>query len=239
MSVKFMARVWAQSTRKDGELLVLLALADFANDAGEAWPSIRVLAEKARLTPRQCCRVLEKLEVAGEIRRHRSTGGRNKRNRYEILLPENSDKITLTKLQCKNYSEIGDTKTVTPVSYALNRHRTINKKNGAKAPELLPPKTKRKHTRSDAVAVAAFDAFYTAYPRHVARQNALRAWLKLSPDESLTATLMEAVNRYTVEVEGTESKYILHAVTWLNGRRWEDEFNPLRQSQPQRKEMPR
>jgi hypothetical protein len=68
MSVKIMARVWAQSTRKDGELLVMLALADFANDAGESWPSIPELAQKARLTERQTRRVLIKLEQVGEIR---------------------------------------------------------------------------------------------------------------------------------------------------------------------------
>ena len=68
MSVKVMARVWAHSRRKDGELLVMLALADFANDEGESWPSIPVLAQKARLTDRQARRVLSKLEQAGEIR---------------------------------------------------------------------------------------------------------------------------------------------------------------------------
>ena len=35
MSVKIMTRVWAHSQQKGGELLVMLALADFANDAGE------------------------------------------------------------------------------------------------------------------------------------------------------------------------------------------------------------
>jgi hypothetical protein len=40
-----MAHVWAHSQRKDGELLVMLALADFANDAGESWPSLKQLNE--------------------------------------------------------------------------------------------------------------------------------------------------------------------------------------------------
>ena len=94
MSVKVMARVWAYSQRKDGELLVMLALADFANDAGESWPSIPVLAAKARLTERQTRRVLIKLEEAGEIRRVKSNGGRNRRNHYFVTLSENPDIIT-------------------------------------------------------------------------------------------------------------------------------------------------
>ena len=32
---------------KRGELLVMLALVDFANDADESWPSIPILAEKS------------------------------------------------------------------------------------------------------------------------------------------------------------------------------------------------
>src|SRR5215831_2313302 len=122
-----MARVWAHSQTAGGELLVMLALADFANDAGECWPSIPVLAHKARLTERQTRRVLKKLEAAGEIRKRPSNGGRNRRNHYFITLSENPDTNTLKKLQGKNNAVIGDTKTLTPVSGALNRHRTVSK----------------------------------------------------------------------------------------------------------------
>jgi hypothetical protein len=136
MSVRIMARVWAHSQRKDGELLVMLALADFANDAGESWPSIPVLAQKARLTERQTRRVLIKLEEASEIRRVKSNGGRNRRNHYFITLSENPDNITLKELQCKNNPVIGDTKTLTPMSGALNRHRTINIANDKSSPKV-------------------------------------------------------------------------------------------------------
>jgi hypothetical protein len=40
MSVKLIARVWAHSQRKDGELLVMPALADFANDMGASWQKL-------------------------------------------------------------------------------------------------------------------------------------------------------------------------------------------------------
>ena len=146
MSVKIMARVWAHSRRKDGELLVMLALADFANDASECWPSISVLAAKARLTERQTRRVLSKLEEVGEIRRLKSNGGRHRRNHYFITLSENPDNITGKELQGKNNSVIGDTKTLTPMSGALTHQGTVNKicsesdrqilrfETGAKAP---------------------------------------------------------------------------------------------------------
>jgi hypothetical protein len=135
VSVKVMARVWSYSQRKDGELLVMLALADFANDAGESWPSIPVLAAKARLTERQTRRVLIKLEEASEIRRIKSNGGRNRRNHYFITVIENPDIVTGKELQGKNNSVIGDTKTLTPMSGALNHHRTVNKSASRKKRE--------------------------------------------------------------------------------------------------------
>lgn len=225
MSVKIMARVWAQSTRKDGELLVLLALADFANDAGECWPSIPILAEKARLTERQVRRVLDKLEEIGEIRRIRSSGGRNKRTRYSIALLENPDKITLKELQGKNYTVMGDRKTLVPVSGALNRHRTINKNIEPNGSESLSHSKKRKQSAPDPAILAAYREFYQAFPRHVARQEAERAWLKLNPDAELTEKIMAGVRRYAEQVKGTEPRYIKHPSSWLNSRRWEDEVS--------------
>ena len=134
MSVRVMGRVWAQSKTKDGKLLVMLALADFANDEGESWPSMPVLADKARLSERQARKVLDKLEQAGEIRRIRSNGGRNRRNHYVILLSENPEIKTLKKEQGLNNPVLHDQKTLSPVTGALNRHRTVNKERGRKTP---------------------------------------------------------------------------------------------------------
>ena len=53
MSVIIMARVWKYSKACKGNLLVLHALADFANDQGIAWPSVETLAKKARPKVRQ------------------------------------------------------------------------------------------------------------------------------------------------------------------------------------------
>jgi hypothetical protein len=223
MSVKLIARVWAHSQRKDGELLVMLALADFANDAGESWPSIPVLAAKARLTDRQARRVLIKLEQAGEIRCVKSNGGRNRRNHYFICLSENPDNITLTKLQGKNNTVTSDRKTLTSTPGALIRHRSVNKKDATEPTDSLSTKSKRKLTRSDPVAPQAFERFYQAFPKHVGRHDALKAWLKLKPDDGLIAVIMAAVERYAAEVRDTTPKFILHPATWLNGRRWEDE----------------
>ena len=50
MSVKIMALVWDRTDLSQSETLVLLALADRADEQGRCWPSIDGIAERARVT---------------------------------------------------------------------------------------------------------------------------------------------------------------------------------------------
>ena len=74
MSVKISSEVWQNSQHKGGDLLVLLVLADFANDDGICWPSVEVLGKKSRMQRRNVQRCLRALEDSGEIVRMK-TGG--------------------------------------------------------------------------------------------------------------------------------------------------------------------
>ena len=67
MSVKCMARVWEKSSQKGSRLLLLLAVADYADDNGFAWPGIEKLAEKTRMSPRQTMRLVEHVRKDGEL----------------------------------------------------------------------------------------------------------------------------------------------------------------------------
>ena len=65
-----------QSSRATGsDRLVLLAIADRTNDEGQdAWPSIRAVAEKARMNERTVHRSLVRLEALGELQVERRPG---------------------------------------------------------------------------------------------------------------------------------------------------------------------
>ena len=67
MSIRVMDRVWEHSQQSSGALLVLLAIADFADDEGVAFPSVGTLARKARLSERQVQRVIGELVAAEEL----------------------------------------------------------------------------------------------------------------------------------------------------------------------------
>jgi len=74
MSIAWMNYVWEHSRQKGTSLLMLLAIADHANDDGLCWPSVARLAHKARTTKRQAQRVIAYLEETGEILVDRGDG---------------------------------------------------------------------------------------------------------------------------------------------------------------------
>lgn len=68
MSVRATALVWERTRAKGSNLLMLLAIADYAKDDGRwAWPSARTLRVKARLSARAGELILMKLVRDGEI----------------------------------------------------------------------------------------------------------------------------------------------------------------------------
>ena len=70
-----------------------------------------------------------------------------------------------------------------------------------------------------------FLEFWTAYPRKVARQAALKAWHKLDPSDVLFLKLMDALKVAKKSTQWCKDGggFIPHAATWLNGRRFDDE----------------
>jgi hypothetical protein len=83
MSVRTMARVWEHSQHSGSELLMLLAIADFADDEGRAYPSVDKLAQKCRMSSRNANFILSTLRGTGELEVRRNEGPRGT-NLYRI-----------------------------------------------------------------------------------------------------------------------------------------------------------
>ena len=74
MSVKLMAIVW-ELDLPPGEKLVLLALADQANDDGrQCWPAVETIAHRSGQGVRTVRRALASLETAGHLTRAHRDG---------------------------------------------------------------------------------------------------------------------------------------------------------------------
>lgn len=97
MSIDVMSRVWKESKNKGTPLLLLLAVADHADELGFAWPGIVTLSEKIRMSHRHTRRMLLDIEASGELFIDR----REHHNRYVVTV-DMSDKQLMTVLTDKH-----------------------------------------------------------------------------------------------------------------------------------------
>lgn len=88
MSIEIMQEVWKHAPVDQGSLLILLALADSADEKSRTcYPGMDSLAKKSRLSRRQVITCIQNLEKLGiiEVRRY---GSPIKTNLYKIRRPE-------------------------------------------------------------------------------------------------------------------------------------------------------
>ena len=81
-----MSQVWKHSKHAGGSLLVLLALADFANDEGICYPAQKTLAKKSRLSGRQVRRTVGEIVGSGELAIVRAGRGRGLKTVYRVIV---------------------------------------------------------------------------------------------------------------------------------------------------------
>lgn len=86
MSIYPLMRVWEHSQQRGTALLVLLAMADRADELGVVWAGTHWLATRARVNRRQIIRTVHYLETQGEliVMRSRKPNGQTIVNHYII-----------------------------------------------------------------------------------------------------------------------------------------------------------
>jgi hypothetical protein len=201
-------------------IAVYAALAMHANRAGECWPSFATLATLTNCSRRTIIRVIRELANLGlvEIRRNA-----NRPNTYYLPLTA----------ECP---------TVTPECPTVTRGVTNSHPGGdCESPKQHPvtkPKNKtQEHGRvraprssvvqeNEASRKRFYEQFWPKYPKHEDEKGALAAWMKLNPDETLTATIVEAIVAQVAKKKTNEWKnprYIPFAKKWLTTKRWNDD----------------
>ena len=87
-----MNRVWETSTAKNSALVVMLALANRADEDGLCWPGVAYIARRARLEERQVQNILRQLAASGELY-IAAGGGRSNTNLYFITCGLDAEQI--------------------------------------------------------------------------------------------------------------------------------------------------
>ncbi len=94
--------------------------------------------------------------------------------------------------------------------------------NGAKDKDKAQVQDKVQAKAKEVTTLDDFAKFYSAYPNHKAKQDALKAWLQVAPAlEAVLAALAWQRKQEDWTKEG--GKFVPLPATYLRGRRWEDE----------------
>lgn len=107
MSVKLMAKAW-DTDQGGNDLLVLLALCDFANDDGELFPSLLTISKKAKVGKTTLGYILRAYEEIGVITRSRRKreNGSDTSNFYKInTLSFDSSAYKKAYQKARNYNQ--------------------------------------------------------------------------------------------------------------------------------------
>ncbi len=213
MSVKVTNAVWDHSKATGNDLIVLLKIADEADDSGDnAFPGFDYITKKSKLPKRTVMRCVDRLEAMGELIVTRpQQPGRGRFNSYRVVLPGLGDKVSPFPAQEKGAerrakARIGDT------TSALTS-------TDAEYPEPLTQNPED-----------SFARFWSIYPRKTAKGAAKSKWPKaLKAVDGDVERIIAGAERYRDD-PNREDWLTAHASTWLNGERWDDPPLPPRPS---------
>lgn len=213
MSMDLMVRVLKTKVGNPLRKLVLIKLADNANDMGECWPSYQHIADQCEIDRSTVRKHIKHLESQGFLRIENREGPKgNSSNLYYLTLgPVGSESTGVgpksTPVGQKSTGAVGPEST-----------RTSHSSEPAKEPVKEPKDLAGKPAE-------AFDLFWSAYPNKKAKGSAEKAWAKVKPDRALAELIIAAVFAQKLSADWTkdDGKFIPHPATWLNAKRWEDE----------------
>lgn len=248
---------WLDAIASDSRLhstaiRVAVVIATHLNrQSGKAFPSIKTISAKSATPERTVKHQISALCRAGYLEKRR--GGFSKSNIYVMagIATEDAGNPPVSSgamdcpsgadsgaMGCPNESPSGamgcpsDGQWVAPRSGNGLPPNPLNEPFEKEPSEkyIYPPPPAPKPSKPKAkpkVQDERFEAFWSAYPKKVARADAVKAWgkaLKAADADTLIAGAL----RYAAEQHGKDPTYTKHPATWLNKGCWTDEPAPPR-----------
>lgn len=223
MSISAISAALRATTTPTGEqlatsrIVTLHALATFTNEeTHECYPSIETLMRHTGLSRNAIRAAFKDLEAYGWLtRRHRTA----RTTVYRINIDAITD-ANRRERKPKDYNAVEAP--VEPVE--AETPAPVPAVPAPSTGDLAPIKTKKKS--STARVESDFLDFYAAYPRHVGKEAARRAFVKAVKAGTPAADIVEGARRYAAATAaaGTETRYVAHPATWLNAGRWSDDM---------------
>jgi DNA-binding transcriptional ArsR family regulator len=194
--------------------LVLIKLADNANDQGECWPSYQHIADQCEISRSTVKVHIRELEKAGFLRREfRRKGELNQSNLFHLALSGGA-----TSAPGGGAAENPPGAAENPGGGAAAAPRTSHSSEPVKEPKSL----------CSSEATESFDRFWKLYPKKRSLKEAKKAWEKLKPNSELQQILITALGKQCLQHDWVKDggQYVPLASSWLNGEKWTDEVGP-------------
>lgn len=212
MSIRIMTQVWERPLRSTAHKLVLLALADHADDDGNCWPSLHRIAAKSGLTVRTVQRHLRDLEGDGHLS---ITALKGRTNRYLIhptpVTSDTPDTNDTPDTSDTGTPDTSDTPPLTPVTPEPSM-------NHQPEPPVRPS--------GPAADDDDFETWWRTYPAKVGKRAARTAYRQALTRCAGPWVLHQGLAAALPDLTGREPRYIPNPATWLNQDRWLDQPPP-------------
>jgi hypothetical protein len=216
-----MSAIFESETLGPTERLIMLALADHANDEGRCYPSIARLCQRTGLSERAIQANVKRLTEAGHIKLAPG-GGRAQTNLYLISANPAAD---APRSRCTPAADAPQTP-----QQVRQTPQQVRQNPAADAPEpsiTIKEPSERVIAREPVrfvpkAAPDGFSEFWARYPRKVAKGAAQKAYAK-AMKAARHDDVMFALSQQLPALEAKDQQYIPHPATWLNAERWNDE----------------
>lgn len=173
------------------------------------------------------------VERAGNLSKRRSEAGSSKKGKQTEA---NEEQISANSEQTETNENKTDTN-VNTITSTITSTITDTLTNTENLPPISPtgdgadilaepPKAKQGVRVSSGVIQQRFKQFWAAYPKKQGKGAAEKAWMKLKPSETLTNQMIQALEfaKKCAQWNRDGGQYIPNPATWLNQKRWEDDY---------------
>jgi len=191
--MSFQAMSWAaeQNCPSSVSKLVLLMLANYANDRHQTYPSYKKLAELCACNERTVMRAINQLKELNllTVTKRYGEDGKQTSNTFTLYVRgDKKDRVGVTKR--------------TP-----NTIRDIHNNNNV--------------VRGDKYTSEFLEWWNLYPRKDGSKAKAFESWKKATSKFIEMSDLLSATKKFKQSCSGQEKAYIPHATTWLNQKRWE------------------
>lgn len=234
--MSYEAMAWARKQKTNSPVLksVLLAIANYADEDGKAWPSQARIVEDTELSKRSVIKALHDLEGMGLIERteRRRADGSRSTDLVRLVFAQGASGAgggagdapggapnaggAVHDVQGDGAGDAPLTTFEPPLNYQNEQYPA----GGVVVP--LPRKAKSK-VKAPPAYTGDYEIFWAEYPRqkNTSKAEAFAVFIRLSPEDQNAAIEGAIAYAEHCRKEQTPERFIAHATTFLNQRRWE------------------